>query len=66
MVATHNVKVNGRWYRAGQEIPEEKASVAEEKSVKADPVIELKAEEPAKEEVMEAPKRASSRRKTTK
>ena len=71
MVATHNIKVNGRWYRAGQEIPEEKTSGAVKKAIKEGQAVELKVEEPAvaeqaKEEVAEAPKRTSNRRKTTK
>lgn len=49
MIATHNIKVNGRWYHAGEELPgKETAPKKAEKpaEVKENPV----AEEPAKEE----------------
>ena len=54
MIADHNIKVNGRWYAAGEEVPEqkpEKVKVAEsvrEESVKEEPIQEEapKAEKP--------------------
>lgn len=72
MIATCNIKVNGRWIRAGEsyELPEEKT--ARKKPVKEEPEIpaeEKKAEEkPAAEEKPKAePKpRTTTRRKTTK
>ena len=71
MIATHNVKVNGRWYSAGEEIPEEKPVKAETKAE------EPKAEQPvAEQETLFSvqdeepketpkPKTSASRRKTS-
>lgn len=62
MIATHNIKVNDRWYKAGEEIPEEKKAV---QKVKEEVVPEAKeepvpAEEPKTEE---KPKTTATRRK---
>lgn len=54
MIATHNIKVNGRWYAAGEEVPEQKsenvkvAETVREESVKEEPIQEEapKAEKP--------------------
>ena len=63
MIATHNIKVNGRWYAAGEEIPEEKERKAEKKPVKV-------AEEPevpqAEEKTEPAKPRTTTRRKVSK
>ena len=49
MIATHNIKVNGRWYHAGEELPEAKADPKKaEKPVEAPEVSEP--ETPVKEE----------------
>lgn len=49
MIATHNIKVNGRWYHAGEELPgEETAPKKAEKPVEVPEVP--KEEEPVKEE----------------
>lgn len=49
MIATHNIKVNGRWYHAGEELPGEET--APKKAEKPAEVKEIPAaEEPAKEE----------------
>ena len=61
MIATHNIKVNGRWYSAGEEVPETKESgipVQEPAEVKA-PAAEVK-EEPVKAEP--TPKTSNRRR----
>jgi len=60
MIATHNIKVNGRWYAPGEEYP------CVEPVEKADETVkEEKAEEPVKEEQKPEtkPKAATSRRK---
>ena len=61
MIASHNIKVNGRWVKAGEEYqPEEKA----EKPVKkaAEPKPEKKPEEKPEQEEPKA-KTSPSRRK---
>ncbi len=73
MIATHNIKVNGRWYRAGEVIPETKPVKAEKKEEPKTAAVQevipmdmtpaeesIKAEEPAKEE---KPRGGSRRRK---
>ena len=66
MIATHNIKVNGRWVMAGEEYEPEKPV---KKAEKAEKKPEVKAEaEPVKEEpkpeaVQEEPKPKASRRK---
>ena len=58
MIATYNIKVNGKWVAAGEEYGEK------EEPMKAEPV----AEEPANEDAdvkVAVPKRTASRRKTT-
>lgn len=64
MIATHNIKVNGRWIQAGESYEEQK-----EAAVQKDPapeVPEAKAEEtPAEEPKAEAKPRTTTRRKTT-
>lgn len=59
MIATHNIKVNGRWIRAGEEYgePEQKESVkVTEKVPETEPVKEEQKAEPK-------PKTTASRRK---
>ena len=60
MIATHNVNVNGTWYKAGEVIPEAKPQKAEAPAVK--PAEEAK---PVAEEPKEVPKTrtAATRRK---
>ena len=62
MVATQNIKENGRWIRAGEEIPEEKP--AEVKAGKPAAAEEPAAEEPKKVEAK--PKSTATRRKVSK
>ena len=54
MIATHNIKVNGRWYHAGEELPGEETApkkAEEPAEVKETPAAEESAkEEPVKEE----------------
>ena len=50
MKATHNIKIDGVWYRAGDELPEAKAA-------------EPAAAEPAAETAAEEPKPKTTRRK---
>lgn len=62
MIATHNVNVNGTWYKAGDVIPDAKPKKAEA------PAQEVPAEvKPVAEETKEAPKARTTptRRKTT-
>ena len=62
MIATHNIKVNGRWYKAGEEVPEIKESktpVQEPAEVKA-PADEVKEEDSVKDEP--TPKTSNRRR----
>lgn len=60
MIATHNIKVNDRWYRAGEEIPEQ--VVAEQVTIP-----EVKDEPVKVEEPKEEPKpRTATRRKAAK
>jgi len=71
MIATHNIKVNGRWYAAGETIPEDRKeeakatdlvemadAIAESMEVPTDVPEEANAE-PVK------PKRNNTRRKKT-
>ena len=61
MKATHNIKIDGRWYRAGDELPAEKKVKAEPVMVPETPEAEVPKEEPAKA----AEKTAASRRRKT-
>lgn len=65
MIATHNIKVNGRWIPAGTEYGEEKKTAP--KKVK-EPVSEPEVAEiaPADEEAKEAKAKSTSRRKVSK
>lgn len=64
MIAQFNVKIDGVWYRTGDEIPEkEPAKVEEPEKVKEpepEPVPEAEGEQ---KEAEEAPRKTSSRRK---
>ena len=69
MIATHNIKVNGRWVRAGESYEAEKPEKKAEKPVKEPekkldekPVEEVPKAEPVKEE---KPK-TTTRRKASK
>ena len=62
MTATHNIKVNGRWYHPGEELPESN----EPKSVPAHETPVLNAEHAPDEEQKTEPKRTATRRKTSK
>ena len=55
MIATHHIKVNGRWYSAGEEVPEE--------TVQEEIPVQVQEQETAEA----APKKTTtSRRKATK
>ena len=62
MIATHNIKVNGRWYAAGNEVPDQQQVIAEAVAIpeKEEPVEE----KPVKEE--QKPKNTAQRRRTSK
>ena len=62
MIATHHIKVNGRWIHPGEEIPESN----EPKAVPVPEVPVQNPEESLKEEPKAEPKRATTRRKTSK
>ena len=61
MIATHNIKVNGRWYAAGDTLPEE--APKQEELVIEQEVHEK--QEPVKEEVKAEKPKTSARRRTT-
>ena len=78
MIATHNVKVNGKWYHAGDEytledaaapVAEESVTLVAEEPVEQDipapePVIEAEVKEEPKSEPKAEPKpRSTTRRK---
>lgn len=64
MIATHNMKVNGKWYAAGEELPEKKAKVKPEPAEKPIVMEEVpQAEEEPKAE--EKPKTSSRRKKVS-
>lgn len=65
MIATHNIKVNGRWYHAGEEY-EPEAVVTPEKADEAVQPEEQAQEAPVEEaekKAEEKPKSASRRKK---
>ena len=61
MIATHNVKVNGRWYAAGEEVPDQQQVIAEAVQI---PAKEESAEEKPVEQ--EAKPKTAARRKASK
>ena len=61
MIAMHNIKVNGKWYRAGEEVPEKAA-----KAVKKEAPAETKPVEPIAEEKTEPQQHNAGRRKNGK
>lgn len=64
MIATHNIKVNGRWYAAGEEVSDQQQVIEEAMQI---PVTESVAEEkPVKEEAEQKPKTGTTRRRTVK
>lgn len=70
MIATHNVKVNGKWYHAGEEytLEDAVAPVAEEpveQDIPApEPIVEAEVKEEPKSEPKTEPKpRSTTRRK---
>ena len=66
MIATHNIKVNGKWYRAGEMVPDPEPKQAEipVEAVKEEPVAEAKVpEEPKEEAAPQLKPRTTSRRK---
>ena len=72
MKATHNINVNGVWYKAGEEYPAPELEAVKEEEKKLEeieaPVIEVAevpAEEPVAEEKTEEKPKTTSRRKKT-
>ena len=67
MIATHNIKVNGKWIHAGEEYAEEaETPVVAEEPVEQDipePAPAEEAEEPKSEPKAEAKPRSTTRRK---
>ena len=65
MIATHNIKVNGRWYAAGEEYEVEEPQAVKETAVAEEVVSEAapQAEEP---KASPKPRTASTRRKASK
>ena len=62
MIATHNIKVNGRWYAAGEVVPDQQQVIAKAvETPKAEKPVE---ETPVKEE--QKPKSTAQRRRTNK
>lgn len=55
MKATHNIKLNGRWYAAGEELPEEPKAPAKAPEVKKEAPAEIVPEIPAEPEKTEEP-----------
>ena len=58
MIATHNIKVNNRWYRAGEEVPDAVPEIPQ----KEEPLLNLEAVTVGDGETA---KPKSTRRKTT-
>ena len=66
MIATHNIKVNGRWVAAGEEYePEIPVNEEPAEMLETAEAVEEPAEEKSAEEEKPAPKPASARRKKT-
>jgi len=61
MIATHNINVNGKWYRTGEYYSDPAPEQVEMEAV-AEPEPEPEAEKPAES----APKKTATRRKTAK
>ena len=59
MIATHNIKVNGRWYAAGEEVPDQQQVIEEAVQI---PEKEETAEEEKPVEKEEKPKTAARRK----
>ena len=66
MIATHNIKVNGRWIRAGEEYGEVKEPKEIKKSVEQTSEPDIPAPEVQKEEPKAETKPKTTRRKTSK
>lgn len=68
MIATHNIKVNGRWIHTGEEygepVEQTEMELTPVEAVTEEP--EAKQEEPQEEPVQEAPKTRSRRKSTAK
>lgn len=61
MIASHNIKVNGRWVKAGEEYqPEEKAENPVKKAVEPKPEKKPEAETPKAEPEKAEPKAKTS------
>lgn len=64
MIATYNIKVNGRWYAAGEEVPDQQQVI--EEVVNIHETEESVKEKPAKEETDQKPRTGTTRRRTAK
>ena len=63
MIATHNIKVNGVWYRAGDTLPEPKAEKPAVEQIEIQDVPDVQKEKPEKEQPKEAKPQTTARRK---
>lgn len=72
MIATHHIKVNGRWYNAGDELPEAASGKKELKEIKkafeklSEPNVPVLIVEETPEKPKEEQKKAPARRKAGK
>ena len=72
MIATHHIKVNGRWYNAGDELPNVSSGKKELNEIKkaveklSEPNVPVLIVEEAPEKPKVEPKKAPVRRKTGK
>lgn len=63
MIATHNIKVNGRWIHAGEEYEPETVVTTEPAEEPAKPEVQEEPAEEAEKKAEEKPKTASRRKK---
>ena len=63
MIATHNIKVNGRWIHAGEEYEPEAVVTTEHAEEPAKPEVQAEPAEEAEKKAEEKPKTASRRKK---
>ena len=67
MIAKHNIKVNGRWYHAGEELPGEPKKAEQPKTVAQEvPETPALAPQEPEEPKTEAKPRTTPRRKASK
>ena len=66
MIATHNIKVNGRWVRAGEKYDASEAEKVQPETVKAEQKKEGPVDAQAETKKAEEKPKTTTRRKTTK